>query len=213
MAKVKATKLNSFFEGHRRKAFLNAWSHLRTKAGESRVKFDLRIPLLNESVVGMGGAIGEAFGVMAKDESKIDRTSLNLECEGMTLDIFATGESKRRTVTSTGVKLQKFALVSSGEEEKRQLDLHLVAYTPASIVLRDWAWGHLHGEFYLEAVYSQTEMDFGDGETDDDDAGALDPDEEEDGPKSTPAAKKAAAKPQKNGPKQLAAFHADQKPN
>ena len=35
MAKPKATKLQNFFEGHRRKAFLVAWSHLRTKAKKS----------------------------------------------------------------------------------------------------------------------------------------------------------------------------------
>ena len=194
MAKPKATKLQNFFEGHRRKAFLVAWSHLRTKAGESRIKLELKLPLLNEPVLGISEAIFEAYGVMAKDESKIDRTSLNVELEGMTLEAFSTDTIKKPAVSSTGVKMTKLALVAAGEGEKRELNLLLVAYVPASVQLRDWAWVHLHMEFHIEAVYSQSEMDF---EVDEDEEG-----EEEEAPKP--------AKAKKSGPKELAEFHAKQ---
>lgn len=156
--KQKATKLQQLFEGHRRKASLVAWSHLRTKAGESRIKMDLRLPLLNESIVGMNDVMGEAFTLMAKDDSKIDRTSLNVEMEGMTLECFSTDAVKPPSVVSTGVKFQKLALVAAGEGEKRTVDLLMVAYVPASIQLRDWAWENLHATFFLESVYSQSEM-------------------------------------------------------
>ena len=209
MAKPKATKFLNLFEGHRRKASLAAWSHLRTKAGESRIKLELKLPLLNESVIGMNGAISEAFSVMAKDDSKITRTSLNVEMEGFTVDMFSTEGVKSPTVSSTGVKLLKLALVATNEGEKRTIDLTMTAYVPASIQLRDWAWDHLHKDFHLEAAYSQSEMDFSDipdEETEDDsEDDDLDPDNEEDGPVAMPARPAT-----KTGPKELAEFHTKQ---
>jgi hypothetical protein len=156
----KPTKLQQLFEGHRRKASLVAWTHLRTKAGESRIKMDLRLPLLNESTIGMNDVMGEAYNLMAKEESKINRTSLNVEMEGMTLELYSVEMTRERSALCTGVKFQKFALVSAGEGEKKTLDLSMVAYLPASIQLRDWAWDNLHATFWLESVYSQSELDW-----------------------------------------------------
>jgi hypothetical protein len=213
LAKPKVTTLFNLFEGHRRRARLEQWTHLITKAGESRIKLDLRLPLLNESVIGMNEAIGEAFTVMAKNDSKIDRTSLNVEMEGMTLEAFSTSEVKHVSVSSTGVKMVKLALVAAGEGEKRTVDLLLTAYVPASIQLRDWAWDHNHKEFHLEAIYSQSELEFSDepDESDDDEPKEededLDPDNEHDGPVAAPL----PVRPAKNGPKQLAEEHAKQK--
>lgn len=176
----KPTKLQQLFEGHRRKASLVAWTHLRTKAGESRIKMELRLPLLNESTIGLNDVMGDAFNLMAKDESKINRTSLNVEMEGMTLECYAVEMTKERSVLSTGVKFQKFALVSAGEGEKKTLDLSIVAYLPASIQLRDWAWDNLHSTFYLESVYSQSEIDWvGEEESTDDDSDTPGDDEDE----------------------------------
>jgi hypothetical protein len=208
MAGNKPTKLLNLFEGHRRKASLNAWTHLRTKAGESRIKLDLKLPLLNESLVGMNGAISEAFSVMAKEDSKIARTNLNVELEGMTLEVFSTEGVQSPAVSSTGVKLLKLALVAAGEGEKRTIDLNMTAYVPASMQLRDWAWDHLHADFHLEGVYSQSEMDFSDipddGEPEDDE------DEEELDPDNVPATVKPQRPAKKSGPKELAEFHAQQ---
>ena len=202
MAGNKPTKLLNLFEGHRRKASLNAWSHLRTKAGESRIKLELKLPLLNESVVGMNGAISEAFHVMAKDDSKIARTSLNVEMEGFTLELFSTEEVKHVSVSSTGVKFLKLALVAAGEGEKRTISLNMTAYVPASIQLRDWAWDHLHSDFHLEAVYSQSEIDFS-NMADEDES----PDEDEEEAELDPDNEEAPVTPKKSGPKDLAAFH------
>ena len=210
MAKPKVTKLMNLFEGHRRRASLIAWAHLKTKAGESRVKLDLRIPLLNESVIGINDAIAEAFTVMAKNESKIDRTSLNVELDGMTLEAFSTAEVKHVSVSSTSVKMVKLALVAAGEGEKRSVDLLLTAYAPASIQLRDWAWDHMHAEFHIEAVCSQSELEFSvetaEGESEDEEDGdeaELDPDDEHEEPTPMPSRPKSR-------PKQLAEYHAKQ---
>lgn len=206
----KPTKLQNLFEGRRRRASLNAWTHLRSSAPESksRIKLELRLPLLNESLVGMNGPVSDAFTVMAKDDSTIERTNLGVHLEGMTLEFFATDGAKSPAVSSTGVKMLKLALIAAGEGEKRTIDLSITAYVPASIQLRDWAWEHLHADFHLEAVYSQSEMDFSgpaDGEDDEDE------DEEAEEPAAVSA--KAPRAPRKSGPKELAEYHAAQKPN
>jgi len=160
VAKVKPTKLQAFFEGRRRKAVLLSWAHLKTRAGESRVKLDLKIPLLNEDVLGMPEAISQAFGVMAADDSRVERTNLNIFYAGMTLEAFTADTGKTPAVSCTGVMVHKFSLVAQGDGEKREVNLHAVAYVPANMLIRDWAWEHLHGGFFLEMVYSQTEIEF-----------------------------------------------------
>jgi len=154
-------KIKEFFEGRRRAASLAAWTHLRNRAGEtSRIKLDLRFPLLNHDVQGMPESIGEAFTTMAKDASAIMRTNLNIFYEGMTLEFFTADTGIRPAVSVTGVTLDKFSVVAAGTGEKRTVDLQAVAYIPANIQLRDWAWDHLHGSFHTEAVYSQSEIKF-----------------------------------------------------
>lgn len=224
--KQKPTKLKNLFEGHRRKAFLVSWIQLCNKAGVSSLKMDLRLPLLNLALMGINTEINEPFMLMAKKESKTDRSVINIELEGMTLEIFSTDTSKERWVYSTGVKFLKFYLASTGEEDKKEVNLHLVAYMPFSKEMMEWAAIHLHKDFHLEAVYSNSEMEFGDEDPDDDsdEEGDLDPDNEEnaglakddDIPVETPAptaAKPPMPRPAKNGPKDLAAYHASQKPN
>ena len=190
----KAIKLTEFFEGNRRKAFLVRWEHLRSRAGEPRIKLELSLPLLNEPLKGMNSPISEAFAVMSNDDSKVSRLSLNVKLEGMTMEFFSTGDpvaSKIPAVSLTGATMMKLIITAAGDTEKRTVDLGLVAYIPASEKLRDWAWTHLHNEFYLEAVYSQTEL-FAEGDVDleDDD----DEDDEFDGPAEVAPALKPRAK-------------------
>lgn len=210
MAKL-LTKINHFFEGRRRKAFLVTYTHLMTKAEEGRFKIEFRFPLLTESQLGMHGAIGDVYNIMSKDDSKMGRTALNVFLDGMTIEAFTTSDpatSKEKNISVTGAKMTKLALVPSGEGEKRQIDLHLTAYVPAGPALRDWLYGQLHKEFGIEAVYSQSEMEFTDEESEDDDSEEegedqdLDPDNEE---KPAPMPTRA-----KSGPKDLAAFHTKQ---
>jgi hypothetical protein len=233
MAKQKAVKLQNFFEGYRRKAYLVRYEHLKDRKEYGEFKLELRLPLLNESVLGMNGVISDAFGLLAKDDSQLGRTVLEVQMDGMTTEFFSTGDTKQSKIpvfSSAGVRLTKLSLVPNREDEKREVNLELSVYIPASEQLRDWAYRMIHSEFHLEAVYSQSEMDFEDetdADSDEDDEGEeLDQDNEENAglPKDqdipfdtpAPAAAKSAAKPpmpKKSGPRELAAFHATQKPN
>jgi hypothetical protein len=215
-AKVQPTKLTTFFEGHRRKCFLVQWIQHCNRAGVSTIKLDMRLPLLNQSLIGMNHEIGEPFGLMAKNDSKTERSAINVEIEGMTLDIFSTDTSKDHWVSTTGAKLMKLYLATVGEGEKKEVNLHMAIYVPFTKEMMEWASIHLHKDFYIETVYSNSESklafatadetEFVDEEAEDespDEDGEeepeLDPDAEQDIPFETALAGKS-------GPKQLKAY-------
>jgi hypothetical protein len=198
------TKVKQFFDGRRREARLLLYTHLKTKAEENRFKLSLSIPLLNQSVVSMPKAVSDVFSVMAKDDSDLSRAKLAVFLEGMTLELFATDTQKGApSLSITGCTFKSLQLVAAGVAEKRTIDLEMMAYVPASLALHDWVYPQLHGTFFLEAVYSQSEMDFSDIPDEDEDA------EEEEAPeeKSAPAARPSRPV-KKSGPKDLAAEHA-----
>ena len=245
MAKLKTIKLTNFFQGYRRKAYLVRYEHLCDRGEYGRFKLQLRIPMLNEVQLGINGPISDVYMLMSKDDCKVERSTISIMADGMTAEFFSTGDtaqSKIPTFSSTGVKFTKFALVAGSEGEKREVNLELAVYIPASEQLRDWAYIMIHKEFHLEAVYSQSEMNLSNEPADEDETDdaededepapvRVDPDAppvpvsveevEDDGgiPFETtdPAASQTAFAlpdpPRKNGPKVLAAYHASQKPN
>jgi hypothetical protein len=222
-AKAQPTILKQFFEGHRRKAFLVQWIQHCNRAGVSTIKLDMRLPLLNQPVLGMNDEIGEPFGLMAKNDSKTERSAINVEIEGMTLDIFSTDTSKDHWVSTTGAKLMKLYLATVGEGEKKEVNLHMAIYVPFTKEMMEWAAIHLHKDFYIETVYSNSESklafatadetelvddDTEDAESPEEGEGEgepeLDPNAQDDIPFETPP---SSGKPATSGPRELAAYH------
>jgi len=219
-AKVQPTKLTTFFEGHRRKCFLVQWIQHCNRAGVSTIKLDMRLPLLGPTLIGMNQEIGEPFSLMAKNDSKTERSAINIEIEGMTLDIFSTDTSKDHWVSTTGAKLMKLYLATVGEGEKKEVNLHMAIYVPFTKEMMEWAAIHLHKDFYIETVYSNSESKLAfatadetelvDDDTEEDESPEegegeeepeLDPDAEQDIPFET------APPAGKSGPRELAAYH------
>jgi hypothetical protein len=206
------TVLKEFFEGRRRKMFLLRYTHLKTRAGEERIKLELKMPMLNEELQGIPETISEAFETMAKDKSAISRSALNIEYKGMTIEFFSADNSpepftgKEGMASATSAMLCKFALVAAGEGEKRELDLQFTAYVPANVAMLDWARLHLHNAFFTEAEYSQSEMEF----TPDVEESEI-PDSDPDAP-ADPHAEEVEAPmgKSKSGPRELKAFHEEQ---
>ena len=204
------TKIKSFFDGRRREARLVLYTHLKTKAEENRFKLSLSLPLLNRSLVSMPKAVSDVFSIMAKDDSDLSRAKLAVFLEGMTLEVYSTDTQTGAPVLSiTGCTFKSLQLAAAGVAEKRTIDLEMMAYVPASLVLHDWVYPQLHGTFFLEAVYSQSEMDFSDLPDEEDES-----DEQEEEPDLDPDNEPVIVKPlrpsKKSGPKDLAAFHAAQ---
>jgi hypothetical protein len=161
-------KLDTFFESRRRRCTLESWQHLKNGANESRIKMNISMPMLNIPPTGAHATILNAFEAMEKDGSGIGRTKLEIFSEGMTMDFFVQDRTPGKLIAAEGnpvlsvlgVLLDKFQLVSEGAGETRTVSLDFVAYVPANEKLRNWCWDHIHADFFLEAVYSQSEMDF-----------------------------------------------------
>lgn len=161
-------KLQDFFDSRRRRCTLTDWRQLKNVAGESRIKMVLSLPMLNIPPVGAHATILGAFEAMQKDSAGISRSKLEIFCEGMTIDIFATDRTPGKLIeaegisyiSAAGVMMDKFQIVGEGNGDKRTVNLEFVAYVPATDKLFDWCKIHLHEDFFLEAVYSQTEFTF-----------------------------------------------------
>jgi hypothetical protein len=164
MAKQKQT---TFFPTSRRELMLTRYELLATAGGEKRSKLTVEMPnLAAQDFKGMPEWIANPFQEMAKEGSLTARTALEAMCEGMTMDLFETPKAKRRSQFSTGTMLTSFALVATGEGEKREISLTFAIYVPANIQLHQWAWDHIHYAFFADFEYSQTEMDFDGAEKD-----------------------------------------------
>ena len=210
-------KVKDFFKGRRRKAVLVQYTHLKTKKEENRYKLSLSLPLFGngESLVSMPKAVSEVFNMMAKDDSEASRTNVNVIYDGMTFEMFNQDKGGSPAHSSTSVTFQDLHLICGGKGEKKTIDLKMTAYIPGNPQLRDWLYPQLHKPFFCEATYSQTEIDFGETRDEDEDladGAPVDPPPIKSGNASgKPAA--AAKKASKSGPKDLALFHANQKPN
>jgi hypothetical protein len=215
MAKPKGLKLKDFFGGHRRKAHLLRWEHLVNAAGEPRIKLTLKLPLLNEPLVALHGAIGDQFALMAREDSKVPSAKVDVYLEGMTLEVFSTEKIRHKAALSTGVTMLKFSLQAEGEEEKKTVDLHFVAYLPASEQWRDWAWTHRGADFWMAAEYSQTELDFSE-ESEEDEGNEEEEEEQAAAPVPSDPPARGSNKPPmpkangKNGPANLKQFHEEE---
>lgn len=161
------TKVKDFFGENRREFRLNSYNTLMTSAEEKRLKLAVEMPLSNQPLVAIPTWVANPFTEMEKDDSLTTRCNIDVMLEGMTVDVFPTDKAKRRQLTTTGVMLQGFHLVTTGEEEKKETMLNLTIYMPGSIELRDWCWEMLHKTFWAAFEYSQSELDFSDTEEED----------------------------------------------
>jgi hypothetical protein len=163
-------KLKVFFEERRREVILDDWRPLKSSGGEMRLKLLLRMPLLNRGEEGIPEEISHGFNDMRLDDSPINSSKLNIMYDGMTVEFF-TDEQMRTPWTNgkdgiqggnasiTGVLLDKFVLIAKGKGEKRSVDLSFIAYVTCNVGMKDWVFEYLHGTSFMEATYSQSEID------------------------------------------------------
>lgn len=190
-------KQKDFFPSSRRELTLSRYELLATAGGEKRSKLIVEMPdLAAHDFKGMPAWINNPFQEMLKAGSATSRVALEAFCEGMTMEVFSTEKHKRRALMSTGTLLTSFALVASGEGEKRTIALTFAIYVPANIELHGWAWDPIHKTFFAEFEYSQTEMDFdAASEGDDESIEASGDDDQDDDPDSAAAVAARARKP------------------
>jgi hypothetical protein len=147
---------------------------------------------------------------MEKPNSALNRATIDVEFDSMSVRFYSTDSTVEPIVSMPGTLIHKFAMVSEGEGEKRVVSLDFLIYLPASEALRAWEWEYIHKEFYLESVKAQGSLNLSDEAEEDE--------EERSNPLATETgrSKRVTVIPpanKKNGPKELAEFHAKQKPN
>jgi hypothetical protein len=200
-------KLKEFFGNKRRKMILDDWRPLKSAGGEFRIKLLLRLPLLNESHLGVPDEISRAFNEMSQDDSPIDSSKLNILYDGMTVEFFATEESQLPWnngkegsqgghASVTGVLFDKFVVIAKGKGEKRTVDLAFLAYVSLTPGIKDWIFENLHGTVFGEATYSQSEMGNEFMKEDPDEEPSTDDSQEEEGAQLTLVPSNAAPEPE-----------------
>lgn len=209
MAK-QAKKMADFFDARRRSCFLLRSELLKSRGKEMRKKMFISMLLSATNLSTCPEPFLTQFAVMAKDDSALNRATIDVEFASMAVRIFSTDASTEPAVRVNGALIHRFAMVAEGVGEKRTVSLEFLLYLPAPIALHEWEYHHMHGEFFLEAVQEQGTLDLS-NEADDEEEERTSPLDTEHGRNQTVIA--VPAKSGKSGPKQLAEFHAKQKPN
>jgi len=159
----KTTKiLKDFWNSHRREVRLEKSELLSNRAEEKRLKLHLSMPLSNIPATHMPEDFIGPFGLMEKQGSPVNETRVDVILKGMTVDLFPLLESKvpKRIISQSGATLQGFKLVAEGKEDKREVHLTFLAYLPHSTALYAACDTYHHSTIFMEAAYSQSEMDF-----------------------------------------------------
>jgi hypothetical protein len=205
-------KLVDFFGARRRSAWLVKSELLKSKGNEKRMKLHVSMPMSNTTLTDVPTDFFNQFSVMEKEDSASNRSAIDVEFNSMAVRIFSTETTTEPSFPSVqGALLHHFSMVGEGTGEKRTVSLDFLIYLPATKEMHDWEWHHTHAEFFLEAVQSQGSLDLA-GEAEEED------EEERANPLATETgrSKRVTVIPpanKKNGPKELAEFHAKQKPN
>lgn len=149
-----------FFPGVRRKFTLLDYRQLKTKADEKRKKLSISGELgPDNSLVGMPSFIGDPYDLLARGELAGDyAVDRNLKLEGMTLEVWATDISKKRTLLLTGCTFKKFAIVKEGMDDKALFYFTFIAYVPDSIALHEWCRGMFSNDFFARFDHAQGDL-------------------------------------------------------
>ena len=122
---------------------------------------------LTSTVVGMPGWIGDAMDAIAKDDALISRIvfdNARLVMPGMTVDVFASTDSKARALLLTGCEFSRFVMSRQGLEEATRyfLDWQIQCVDPMQ--LHEWLDVHLHRGFCIACEQGQKIINFETGE-------------------------------------------------
>lgn len=126
---------------------------------ERRIKLTVEMPLSNTLVAGIPDEFAEEYALMEKQKSAANFKKISVILEGAQLKIFTTDTSKRSAVDISGVTIQDVKLVATGIEDKRTVQMEFMAHLPGSELLRDWAWDHLHMDFFTEVIPTQMSLE------------------------------------------------------
>lgn len=168
----------TFFPGARKDIMLVNYLPLRSRGdkdgngGVNQKKLFFKMELTGESVVGEPSWVGEAHDYLSKDDNEAVRVIFDnkrMIMPGMTIDVFATRETKARALLLTACQFSHFTMHRQGLAEKSKTWLEWQVLCPDPMQLHSWLHDVLHKGFCAVFEQGQKTMDF-----DDDDAKADD---------------------------------------
>ena len=157
-----------FFAKVRREVDIQDFHVLRSTGSERRAKINVRMPLGgSQSIVGVPGWVLTARESVMQDRGLHRKVICDLEIEGVTVEFFTTPEAKRRTQILNGATLKQFSVERVGKDEKAEVFLNAICYTPCSEEIVVWLYSHLHESAFVEFDSTQAAFSY-DGEKSED---------------------------------------------
>lgn len=169
---------NTFFPGARRRVELEDWRPLMNEQGDRRIRLDLLMPLTGQAILGMPTFVSAAYERMDVEDSAIKDVDLFTELEGITVEGYATDQSKplelewgvgldeaeaqakeaKRKLLLTGCTLRSFKLVRVTRDKMAIVALRLSVSTKSDVALVIWAHRYHGATFWAEFTATQGEI-------------------------------------------------------
>jgi hypothetical protein len=128
-----------FFPSARKELIIETLTLLQTRAGESRIKLGLVMPLGDGKLVGLPGWIGDSLDIIGREDSLESAVKFDVNLKEMTLTIYSTEDS------------QKPAQLSD-------VNLHFVAYVAANTELWGWFYKHFRKSIFTKFETTQADL-------------------------------------------------------
>jgi hypothetical protein len=158
----------TFFPGVRKYLYLDNYVPLRGRGDKdgdgalSQKKLMLAMELTGEAATGMPGWVGNAIDFIAEDDTGAGRVTFNKSrtMPGMTIEVYATADTKERALLLTACEFAKFTLEREGLEEKTKFWLSWQVRCADPLQLHQWLHGHFHQQFAAAFSQGQQVIDF-----------------------------------------------------
>jgi hypothetical protein len=158
----------SFFAGIKKYCFLETYIPLRSRGdkegdgGLSQKKLQLSMELTDRLITGVPGWISDGIEAIAKDDAGVNRIVYDKSrvMPGMTMEFFATADTKDRALLLTACEFSKFTIERQGLAEKTRFWLNWQVRCADPIALHQWLHGHLHSQFAVLFSQGQETIDF-----------------------------------------------------
>lgn len=150
-----------FFPGARRRYTLADYRQLKSKADEKRKKLLITSELGPDgSMVGIPEFIADPYSLLAKSEigGRYD-CDKKLKLEAMTIEVYSTDRTKKRSLLLTGCTFKRFVIEKDGMDDKATFTFTFIAYVPDSLALHDWCRNLFICDFFAKFDFSQGSLD------------------------------------------------------
>lgn len=160
MAVKKGTREKSLFNGYRRPLkFDGGAKQFVDPQGNPHVRVKCRMPLFNESVLGMPEFVGNTYTAMQKDTCAETSVDFDRYMQGMAVAFYNGATAKTKQLRLTGCELDKFSTVKEGEGDSVTIELCFQMDVQGSAKeLYDYMWDHYCAPIHVEFDYNQADL-------------------------------------------------------